>query len=77
MVALGFLAIWLAYASAFSWFGLLRDPSLRPPGAALLVGPAFAVLILITGLLPAGRRLAASFSVALLIGFQLFRVGPN
>ena len=77
VVALGFLAIWLAYAGVFSWFALLRDPSLRPPGATLLVGPVFAVLILITGVLPAGRRLAASFSVALLIGFQLFRVGPE
>jgi hypothetical protein len=76
-VALGFLAIWLAYAGLFSWFGLLRDPNLRPPGTGLLVGPVFAVLILITGVLPAGRRLAASFPVALLIGFQVFRVGPE
>jgi hypothetical protein len=62
VIALGVLAIWLAYAGAFSWFGLLRDPNLRPPGAGLLVGPVFTVLIIITGMLPAGRRLAASFS---------------
>lgn len=74
VVAVGFLAIWLAYAAAFSWFGLIRDPSLRPPGPALLIGPVFTILILII-VLPAGRRLAVSLPVALLIGFQVFRVG--
>jgi hypothetical protein len=74
-VAVGLLGIWLAYAGAFSWFGLLRDPSAQPPGIVLMVGPVFAVLILITAVLPPGRRLAAGLPLALLIGFQVFRVG--
>jgi hypothetical protein len=76
-LALALLALWVADAAAFGWFGLLRDQSLRPPGMVLLVVPVFAVLILIVGVLPAGRRLAATLPVALLIGFQLFRVGPE
>lgn len=76
-LALVVLALWLADAGAFSWFGLLRDPSLRPPGMLLLVGPVFAALILIVGVLPAGRRLAATLPVSLLIGLQVFRVGPE
>jgi hypothetical protein len=74
-LALAFFALWLAYAGAFSWLGLLGDPNMRPPGVALLVGPVFAALILIVGVLPAGQRLAATLPVALLIGFQVFRVG--
>jgi hypothetical protein len=75
-LALAVLALWLGYAGAFSWFGLLGDPNMRPPGTALLVGPVFAALVLIV-VLPAGRRLAATLPLTLLIGFQLFRVGPE
>jgi hypothetical protein len=74
-VALAVLGLWLVYAGAFSWLGLLSDPGLRPPGAVRLVGPVFAALMLIIWVLPAGRRLAATLPVALLIGFQVFRVG--
>lgn len=70
--ALGLLAIWLIYAGAFSWFGLLGNPSLQPPGIALMTGPIFTILILVV-MLPAGRRLAESLPVGLLIGFQVFR----
>jgi hypothetical protein len=71
-IAVGFLAIWLIYAGAFSWFGLLGNPNLQPPGIALLTGPIFTILILIV-MLPPGRQLAESLPVGLLIGFQVFR----
>jgi len=74
--ALAVLALWLGYAAAFSWLGLLSDPNMRPPGASLLVGPVFAALILIVAS-PAGRKLAATLPLSLLIGFQVFRVGPE
>ena len=75
-LALAVLALWLAYAGAFSWSGLLSEPNMQPPGMALLVGPVFTALILIVAL-PVGRRLAATLPVALLIGFQVFRVGAE
>ncbi len=73
--ALAALATWLAYAGAFSWSGLLRDAAMRPPGMALMVGPVFAFLILIVGILPTGKRLAMALPAAVLIVLQVFRVG--
>ena len=75
-LAICIVALWLGYAGAFSWFGLLSDPNMRPPGMALLAAPVCIGLILIVAL-PAGRRLAATLPVALLIGFQVFRVGAE
>ncbi|HEY4080154.1 MAG TPA: hypothetical protein VGM81_05615 [Burkholderiaceae bacterium] len=69
------LVIWLAYVGAFSGLGWLRDPGLRPPGMLLLVAPVFTALVLIVGVLPTGKRLAAALPLAALIGFQVFRVG--
>ena len=69
------LAIWLADVGAFSGLGWLRDPDARPPGMLLLVVPVFTALVLIVGVLPTGKRLAATLPVAWLIGFQVFRVG--
>jgi hypothetical protein len=76
VIALAVLALWLAYAGLFSWSELLRHPDLRPPGAALLVGPVVVVLMLIV-VLPVGRRLASALPMSLLIGIQVFRVGPE
>ena len=75
-VALALLMVWVVYTAAFSWLGLMRDPSVRPPGPALLVGPVATMILLIT-LLPSGRKLAAALPVSVLIGLQLFRIGPE
>ena len=74
-LALVGLGAWLVYAGAFSYLGLLRDPSMRPPGVVLVVGPVFTCLVLVVGVFPSGKRLAAALPIAMLIGFQAFRIG--
>jgi hypothetical protein len=76
LLSLGLLMMWVVYTGAFSWFGLMRDPTLRPPGPALLVGPVVTTILLVT-LLPSGRKLAAALPISVLIGMQLFRIGPE
>jgi len=75
VIALGAFALWLAYAGTLTALGVLSDPSLRPPGIVLLVAPVFTAMVLTIGFSPVGRMLAAALPLALLIGFQVFRIG--
>ena len=75
VIAISCLALWIGYAGSFCYFGLLRDPDLRPPGMLLLVGPIFVALVLLIGRSSGGLRLATSLPLTFLIGFQVFRVG--
>jgi hypothetical protein len=74
LLALAVLATWVIYTGAFSLAGLMQDRSL--PGPALLVGPVATVLILVA-LLPTGRRMATALPISVLIGLQVFRIGPE
>jgi hypothetical protein len=74
LFALAVLAAWVAYTGAFTFAGLMQDRSM--PGPALLVGPVATVLILVA-LLPSGRRLATALPISILIGLQVFRIGPE
>jgi hypothetical protein len=73
-LSLGLLA-WLAYAGGVSASGLLRDPTLRPPGILLLALPALAFAVFSIGRGRLGSNLAAALPVWLLTGLQAFRVG--
>jgi hypothetical protein len=54
--------------------GLAGRTDILPPGIALLAGPVVAVILLITLTRP-GAVLAAHIPIAVLLGFQTFRVG--
>ena len=73
-LTLGLLA-WLAYAGGVSALGLLRDPTMRPPGVLLLALPALAFAVFAIGRGSLGLRLAAALPIGLLLGVQAFRVG--
>lgn len=73
-VAIGALALWLIYAGALGFLGIARDQHLRPPGLVYLVGPAV-LLVLFLARSGAGENLARSVPLAVLLGFQGFRVG--
>lgn len=69
------LAAWLTYVGALSYFGIVADAGLRPPGAVFLVGPVFLFVFLVVARSPAGARAAQMLPLWLLIGFQTYRVG--
>ena len=68
------LALWLAYATAMGTTGLAGRTDILPRGIALLAGPVVAAILLITLTRP-GAVLAAHIPIAVLLGFQTFRVG--
>ena len=68
------LALWLAYATALGATGLAGRIDTLPPGIALLAGPVVAAILLITLTRP-GTVLAAHIPIAVLFGFQTFRIG--
>lgn len=69
------LLLWLGYAGIIGRLGLLRDPSLRPPGMVYLALPLIAFVVLVIARGRGGEKLAARIPLWLLLGFQVFRVG--
>ena len=62
---------WLTYVGLMSYFGVLRNPSLRPPGIVYILLPVF--LYIAFGLLRS--RTPILVPVFLLLSVQVFRVG--
>lgn len=75
LLAIAGLGAWLIYAGVLGYLGVVGNPSMRPPGPALLVVPVFLFVALFLARSPAGERLALAFPLAILIGAQTFRVG--
>ena len=73
--ALGVLALWLGYAAALGYSGVVGNTTLPVPGVFILLAP----LVLFVGAVlvrsPAGGYLATRVPLAFLIGFQAFRIG--
>ena len=69
------LGIWLLYVGALSYSGVVRDPSLRPPGAFLIIVPVFLFVLTVVVRSNAARTVAMTLPIWLLIGAQSFRVG--
>lgn len=74
LVAVAILALWFVYAGTLGFLGIARDQDLRPPGLVYLVAPAV-LLVLFLARSAAGENLARSVPLAILVGFQGFRVG--
>ena len=72
-LVLGSLA-WLAYVGVLSYLGVVRNPTLRPPGAAYILLPV-AAMVMYLARSSTGLRLALAVPAALVIGLQVFRVG--
>ncbi len=75
---LGLLAsfcVWLVYVGVLSYFGVVRNPALRPPGAAFIFLPIFLFVFLFLVRSPAGARIALAFPLWLVLAMQSFRLG--
>jgi hypothetical protein len=69
------LALWLAYGGALGYLGLLRDPSLRPPGIFYLLFPVFIFVPAILVRSPGALRVALAIPLGLLMAVQSYRIG--
>jgi hypothetical protein len=72
------LAVWFLYAGLMSYFGVFRNTTTRPPGAAFLLAPIvlfFSIFVLFIVRSTAGSRLALTFPLWIIMGTQTFRVG--
>jgi hypothetical protein len=69
------LAIWLFYAAALGYLGVVSDQSLPVPGIFILLTPIIVFVSVVLVRSPVGGRLASSIPLALLIGLQAFRIG--
>lgn len=75
VAGLGFLTLWLGYATALGYAGVVGNQSLPVPGVFILVAPivVFVSIVLVRSLV--GGHLASRIPLALLIGLQAFRIG--
>ena len=72
-IALLVLAAWVLYTGLLGFLGVLASPSVAPPRVVLILVPVLlgVAFLACSG---AGRDLALSFPLSLLIGAQVFRV---
>ncbi len=67
---------WLLYVGALSYFGVVRNTAMRPPGVAFLFVPvaAFLVFLAVRAQSSSGTAIALAFPLPLLLATQSFRV---
>lgn len=65
---------WLTYVGLLSYFGVVRNPALKPPGAAYILLPA-AAMVMFLARSSAGLRIALAVPTVLAISMQAFRIG--
>jgi hypothetical protein len=75
LIGIGFIAIWLCYASVMGYSGIVGDPTLMPPGIFLLLTPIIAFVAIVLGRSPVGGSLATTIPLAAIFALQSFRVG--
>lgn len=76
IVVASVLMTWLLYVGCISYFGVIRNVAMRPPGPIFLFAPLLvflAAFIVRTQTAP-GRQTATAFPLSLLLGLQTFRV---
>jgi len=73
--ALAGLFAWLFYVGLLSYFGVVRDPALRPPGIVFIIGPAFLFVLLFVARSAMGKQVALAVPTWVLLVTQGFRVG--
>jgi xanthine/uracil/vitamin C permease (AzgA family) len=69
------LAVWIVYVGLLSYFGVVRNPGMRPPGIVLIVLPVFLFVALFLVRTSAALNVALALPVWLILGLQSFRIG--
>ena len=67
--------VWLMYVGALSYSGVVGDPSMRPPGAFMIVVPVMLFVLTVVLRSNAARDVAMTLPIWLLVGAQTFRIG--
>ena len=65
---------WLAYVGVMSYFGVVGNPALRPPGAVYILLPVIALVAFVSRSV-VGMRAALVVPAAVVIALQAFRIG--
>jgi hypothetical protein len=69
------LSLWFVFSGLMGYSGLLRNTTLRPPGAAFLLIPVVILLLLFMLKSRPDTGIAQAFPLWLLLGMQVFRIG--
>ena len=69
------LPVWLVYVGLMSYFGIVSNAALRPPGIVYVAVPAVLFVLLVLARSDAGARIASAFPLWIVIGMQTFRIG--
>ena len=69
------IALWIAYAGALGYFGVVAKTDAAVPGIFILLAPIILFVATVLVRSKAGLYVATSVPLALLIGLQAFRVG--
>jgi len=69
------LPTWLLYVGLLAYFGVVRNPALRPPGMVYILLPVLIFVLLFVIRSPAGGRVAIAIPLSALLAFQVYRVG--
>ena len=69
------LRLWIVYVGLMSYFGIVSNAGLRPPGIVYVAFPAVLFVLLVLARSDAGARIASAFPVWIVIGMQTFRIG--
>jgi hypothetical protein len=75
LAGIAVIAVWLGYAGAMGYFGIVGDPARMPPGILIMLAPIIAFVVVVLGRSPVGRGLASAVPLAVIIALQTFRVG--
>jgi hypothetical protein len=69
------LPLWLLYVGLLSYYGVVSNTDLRPPGIVYVAAPSVLFVFLVFALSGAGARIASAFPFWVIIGMQAFRIG--
>jgi hypothetical protein len=69
------LCVWFLYAGLMSYFGVIKNLSMHPPGIAYIVVPVLLFLIFFVVRPSASARVTLAIPLWIILGTQCFRIG--
>jgi hypothetical protein len=72
------IAAWLAYVGVLTYFGVVKNTAMRPPGIVFLLAPVLLFLLFFLVVVVrsnVGTRIAMAFPLWILLGTESFRIG--
>jgi hypothetical protein len=72
------IAAWLTYVGVLTYFGVVKNTAMRPPGIVFLLAPVLLFLLFFLVVVVrsnVGTRMAMAFPLWILLGMESFRIG--